>query len=57
MLWEGRNEDYIGYSPFSSWPEVEDERFKDLIGQMMSLNPAKRITATQALEHPWFEGI
>ncbi|KAG9696237.1 calcium/calmodulin dependent protein kinase, partial [Aureobasidium melanogenum] len=55
MLWEERNEDYIGYSPFSSWPEVEDERFKDLIGQMMSLDPAKRITATQALEHPWFE--
>ncbi|KAH0334915.1 calcium/calmodulin dependent protein kinase, partial [Aureobasidium melanogenum] len=54
MLWEERHEDYIGYSPFSSWPEVEDENFKDLIGQMMSLDPARRITATQALEHPWF---
>lgn len=57
MLWEGRHEDYIGYSPFSSWPELEDEGFKDLIGQMMSLDPARRITATQALEHPWFVGI
>ncbi|KEQ59544.1 calcium/calmodulin dependent protein kinase [Aureobasidium melanogenum CBS 110374] len=57
MLWEERHEDYIGYSPFSSWPEVEDENFKDLIGQMMSLDPARRITATQALEHPWFVGM
>ncbi|KAH0365835.1 calcium/calmodulin dependent protein kinase, partial [Aureobasidium melanogenum] len=52
MLWEERNEDYIGYSPFRSWPEVEDEDFKDLVGQMMSLDPARRNTVTQALEHP-----
>lgn len=26
---------------------------KNLINQMLTINPAKRITAEQALKHPW----
>lgn len=26
---------------------------KNLINQMLTINPAKRITADQALKHPW----
>jgi serine/threonine protein kinase len=54
MLWEDRNEDYIPYKPFEDWEEISDAVFKDLIRKMMSLDPKRRITAHQALEHPWF---
>jgi serine/threonine protein kinase len=57
MLWEERTEDYIPYEPFSDWPDVSDAGFKDLIRGMMNLDPTKRITARQALEHPWFAGF
>jgi serine/threonine protein kinase len=57
MLWEDRTEDYIPYEPFSDWPDVSDAAFKDLIRGMMNLNPTKRVTARQALEHPWFAGF
>jgi serine/threonine protein kinase len=57
MLWEDRNEENIGYKPFSEWPEAEhDEALSDLIKRLMNLDPAKRITAFEALEHPWFAG-
>mmetsp|Transcript_67306 Transcript_67306/g.118006 ORF Transcript_67306/g.118006 Transcript_67306/m.118006 type:complete len:486 (+) Transcript_67306:66-1523(+) len=29
---------------------------KDLLEQLLTINPAKRITAAQALKHPWFGG-
>jgi serine/threonine protein kinase len=57
MLWKERTEDYIPYQPFSDWPDVSDEAFKDLIRGMMNLNPTKRVTARQALEHPWLAGF
>ncbi|CAK1354283.1 hypothetical protein CB0940_01846 [Cercospora beticola] len=60
MLWEERNAEYIGYRPFSEWPEdQEDGLFRDLFKGLMNLDPGKRITAAQALGHPWFaeEGI
>jgi serine/threonine protein kinase len=57
MLWEDRAEDNIPYEPFSDWPDVSDAAFKDLIRGMMNLNPTKRVTARQALEHPWFAGF
>jgi serine/threonine protein kinase len=31
-----------------------DAQFRDLVGKMTRLDPAKRITAREALEHPWF---
>ncbi|KAM3415952.1 hypothetical protein BST61_g9442 [Cercospora zeina] len=53
MLWEERNE--FGYKSFWDWPEAqEDEVFSDLVRGLMNLDPTKRITAVQALSHPWF---
>jgi serine/threonine protein kinase len=57
MLWDGRSEEDIPYRPFSEWPDVGDAAFKDLIRGLTNLDPAKRITACQALEHPWFAEI
>ncbi|KAF3483973.1 uncharacterized protein GIQ15_03297 [Arthroderma uncinatum] len=42
--------------PFSIWEDV-DESFRDIIVKMTSLDPARRITAKDALEHPWFKDI
>ncbi|KAL3467054.1 kinase-like domain-containing protein [Aspergillus heterothallicus] len=42
--------------PFSEW-EGLDEDFKDLILKMTNFDPNKRITARQALDHKWFEGV
>jgi serine/threonine protein kinase len=55
MLWEDRHEPYIPYKPFSEWHDVEDTAFKDLIIGLMNLDPSKRITAQEALEHPWLK--
>ncbi|KAI1200349.1 kinase domain-containing protein [Nemania serpens] len=57
MLWEDRAADYIPYKPFSEWSDVDDADFKDVIQGMMNLDPTKRITARQALEHPWFASL
>ncbi|PCH07847.1 Hypothetical protein PENO1_010320 [Penicillium occitanis (nom. inval.)] len=54
MLWDDRTADYHSYRPFSDWPNVTDEKFKDLIRSMTNLDPRKRVTAREALEHPWF---
>lgn len=55
--WEDRYADYHPYRHFSEWPEVQDDVFKDLILKMMNLDPAKRVTAREALEHPWFADV
>lgn len=39
--------------PFSSWNYVEPA-FRDLVGKMTILDPTKRISTRQALEHCWF---
>lgn len=57
MLWEERTEDYIPYQPFLNWPDIDDAVFRNLIQEMMNLDPTRRITARQALEHPWFAGV
>ncbi|KAL2796586.1 putative calcium/calmodulin dependent protein kinase [Aspergillus keveii] len=44
----------IGYKPFSAWPNMPDSEFKDLIRGLTNLDPARRLSARQALEHPWF---
>ncbi|EEA24244.1 hypothetical protein TMatcc_007319 [Talaromyces marneffei ATCC 18224] len=56
MLWDDRAVDYHSYRPFSDWPTVTDDNFKDLIRGMTNLDPRKRITAREALQHPWFSG-
>ncbi|OHF04517.1 calcium/calmodulin dependent protein kinase [Colletotrichum orchidophilum] len=40
--------------PFAMWHYVDVE-FRDLIAKMTNLDPARRITAHGALEHPWFQ--
>ncbi|KAK2717385.1 calcium/calmodulin-dependent protein kinase type II alpha chain-like isoform X8 [Artemia franciscana] len=38
--------------PSPEWDTVTPEA-KNLINQMLTVNPAKRITSTEALKHPW----
>ncbi|XP_067828575.1 calcium/calmodulin-dependent protein kinase type II subunit gamma isoform X2 [Heptranchias perlo] len=38
--------------PSPEWDTVTPEA-KNLINQMLTINPAKRITSTEALKHPW----
>jgi serine/threonine protein kinase len=44
--------------PFSLW-EIEsvDEEFKDLISGLTNFDPAKRLTANEALAHRWFASV
>ncbi|MCJ1266416.1 hypothetical protein MMC22_006301 [Lobaria immixta] len=42
--------------PFYLWEGV-DADFKDLIAGLTNFDPAKRLTAHEALEHIWFEGF
>jgi serine/threonine protein kinase len=53
MLWDERADEHIDYRPFVDWPDV-DPSFKDLIQKLANLDPSKRLTARQALTHPWF---
>ena len=54
MLWEDREANYLPYQHFTTW-DVHDD-FKDLVLRLMDLDPKKRLTALQALEHRWFSG-
>ncbi|KAJ8109109.1 hypothetical protein ONZ43_g6228 [Nemania bipapillata] len=38
--------------PFGRWQKV-DPQFRDLICKMTCLDPLRRITAREALQHPW----
>lgn len=42
--------------PFAVW-EYVDVELRDLITKMTNLDPTKRITAREALEHPWFRRV
>jgi serine/threonine protein kinase len=53
MLWDDQSEEHIPYKQFSEWPDGGDAAFKDLIRGLTNLDPTKRVTARQALEHPW----
>ena len=39
--------------PFSHWDYVEPD-LRDLIGKMTNLDPTRRVSARDALEHRWF---
>ncbi|KAF2501351.1 serine/threonine protein kinase [Lophium mytilinum] len=57
MLWDDREADYHSYEPFSSWKDVEDSLFREVVAGMMQLDPTRRISAQQALDHAWFRGF
>ncbi|KAI0419615.1 kinase-like protein [Xylaria grammica] len=42
-----------GPQSFQNWVDI-DPTFRDLIVKMTRLDPALRITAQQAIDHPWF---
>lgn len=42
--------------PFALWKGV-DPVFKDLVCRTTAFNPPNRITAREALAHPWFGGV
>ena len=57
FLWGDReDEGDVPYRPFAKWPGVEDD-FRDLVLGMANLDPQRRLTARQALEHPWFKSV
>ena len=44
--------------PFVRWNmEALDSDLKDLIGGLTNFDPAKRLTAGEALSHKWFRGV
>ncbi|RMD39582.1 hypothetical protein DV735_g5538, partial [Chaetothyriales sp. CBS 134920] len=53
MLAEGLNEQCPRAPPFALWKDIDPE-FKDLVGGMTNIDPRRRITASEALSHPWF---
>lgn len=57
MLWDDRGADYHSYRPFSGWKDVKDDSFREVVTEMMQLDPARRISAQQALDHAWFRGF
>ncbi|KAH9864673.1 hypothetical protein J1614_010608 [Plenodomus biglobosus] len=56
-FWDDRRKEWHPYVPFEEWPDVQDAVFKDLIRGLNCLDPAGRLTARQALEHEWFDGV
>lgn len=55
VIAEGFNEENPRV-PFAQWPIVEPEA-RDLIGRMMNMDPNRRLTAHEALAHPWFADV
>ena len=42
--------------PADYWDEVSDQA-KDFINKLLVVEPAKRLTTKQALEHPWLKTL
>ncbi|ORX93754.1 hypothetical protein BCR34DRAFT_629305 [Clohesyomyces aquaticus] len=55
-LWDDRAADCHSYRPFSGWKEVDDASLLDAVVGSMQLDPKRRFSAQQALEHEWFQG-
>jgi len=45
-----------GYGPFFNADMPVSDSAKDFIVKLLTLDTAKRLTATEALEHPWLKG-
>lgn len=45
---------FISQVPVSGISYLKEPLFRDLIGQMLRINPEERISASMALEHPFF---
>ncbi|OHS93491.1 Cyclin-dependent kinase 2 [Tritrichomonas foetus] len=64
-VWPGYSQlpNYIDTLPvvmktdLASFFGINDDNFLDLMGQMLTHDPSKRITAIEALDHPFFESI
>ncbi|OJJ79456.1 uncharacterized protein ASPGLDRAFT_70162 [Aspergillus glaucus CBS 516.65] len=58
-LWEDRLVENILYRSFYEWPDAVglNPFFKDLVRQLISPDPKRRVTAREALEHPWFADV
>ncbi|KAJ6358733.1 hypothetical protein OIU76_000454 [Salix suchowensis] len=44
------------FTPFTGSPVLSDSGF-DLLNRLLTFNPEKRITADDALNHPWFNEV
>lgn len=45
-------------TPIAYWQMLDhDPDFKDLMVQIMSIDPKRRLTAKEALAHPWFADV
>lgn len=53
---EGDGAFEIKATDMKGWDQVPDEAY-DLLDKLLDLNPATRITAKEALQHPFFKGI
>ncbi|OKL60635.1 hypothetical protein UA08_04166 [Talaromyces atroroseus] len=42
--------------PFSMWDNA-DEDFHEVVTRTTNLDPSRRITAEEAMEHPWFKNV
>ena len=57
MLWDDRGADYHSYEPLRRWIDISDESFRELVIGLMHLDPGRRMSAQQALAHPWFRKL
>jgi serine/threonine protein kinase len=56
MILEAFGKENRPMQPIEWWEMLEPD-FKDLIKQMTSMDPGRRLTAYEALAHPWFAGV
>jgi serine/threonine protein kinase len=42
--------------PFELWQDLDPD-FKDLVVRMTNVDPTRRLTAKEALEHKWFADV
>ena len=55
--WEDRFSGDNPYKPFKAWKDGGDEVFGDFVGGLLDLDPERRTTAEEALEHEWLQNV